>query len=41
MSVIKVSESRVGHVSAEAAAETKKAWALLLDGGLKAHAEKS
>ena len=39
--VVKVSESRVGRVSADAAQETKKAWALLLDGGLKPHAERS
>jgi uncharacterized protein YndB with AHSA1/START domain len=39
--VVKVSESRIGRVSADAAQQTKKGWALLLDGGLKPHAEKS
>ena len=39
--VVKVCESRIGNVSADAATETKKAWSLLLDGGLKPYAEKS
>jgi uncharacterized protein YndB with AHSA1/START domain len=39
--VVKVSESRVGRVADDAAAQTKKAWSLLLDGGLKPYAEKS
>jgi hypothetical protein len=39
--IVKVSESRTGRVSADAAAQAKKAWSLLLDGGLKPFAEKS
>lgn len=39
--VVKVTESRVGNVAGDAAASTKKAWALLLEGGLKPFAERA
>lgn len=40
-SVVKVSESRVGLVSGDAAASAKKGWAVLLDAELKPYAEKT
>jgi uncharacterized protein YndB with AHSA1/START domain len=40
-SVVRVSESRVGLVSDDAAASAKKGWSILLDAGLKPYAEKT
>lgn len=39
--LVKVTESRIGNVAGDAAPSTKKAWALLLDGGLKPFAERA